>query len=219
MAELRPDLPRLPARLAALPVDERGYPVPWFVAWIDGKPDFRVIGPGKREEAIRFERCWVCGQKLGSHKAFVIGPMCAVNRVSSEPPCHQECAVWSAKACPFLTRPKAHRRETDIPAGTVEPDGCGIDRNPGVALVWTTKRYGIVPDGRGGWLVDVGEPIATLWFAEGREATRAEVEASITSGFPVLEEMAKQDGPKAIAQLAEQLEQAMKLLPAEVAHG
>jgi len=32
-----------------LPIDpDRGYPVPWFVAWVNGKPDFRVIGVGKR---------------------------------------------------------------------------------------------------------------------------------------------------------------------------
>ena len=32
--ELRPDLPPLPGRIAKLPV-YRGYPVPWFVTWMD----------------------------------------------------------------------------------------------------------------------------------------------------------------------------------------
>ena len=40
-------LPPMPSRIAALPVDERGYPVPWFVAWIDGKPEFRCADPAK----------------------------------------------------------------------------------------------------------------------------------------------------------------------------
>jgi hypothetical protein len=38
---LRPELTELPLRMRGLPLDERGYPVPWFVAWIDGKPEFR----------------------------------------------------------------------------------------------------------------------------------------------------------------------------------
>jgi hypothetical protein len=33
----------MPARFARLPADERGYPVPKFVEWIDGKPDFRCV--------------------------------------------------------------------------------------------------------------------------------------------------------------------------------
>lgn len=36
---LRADLPPLPPRMQRLPVDERGYPVSFFVAWPDGKPD------------------------------------------------------------------------------------------------------------------------------------------------------------------------------------
>lgn len=43
----------LPRRMAELPTDHIGRPVPWFVAWIDGKPDFRVIGPGKLQSALR----------------------------------------------------------------------------------------------------------------------------------------------------------------------
>ena len=41
--KLRAELEALPARLHFLPVDERGYPVPWFVAWRDGKPEFRAM--------------------------------------------------------------------------------------------------------------------------------------------------------------------------------
>src|ERR1041385_2432550 len=97
----RTDLPELPARLRKLPV-ERGYPVPWFVAFVDGHYDFRVIGPGKIARAVQENRCWICGDTLGSYLCFPIGPMCAINRVTSEPPSHRECAEWSARACPFL---------------------------------------------------------------------------------------------------------------------
>jgi hypothetical protein len=40
-------LPPPPSRMKVLKLDERGFPVPWFVHWEDGKPDFRIISPGK----------------------------------------------------------------------------------------------------------------------------------------------------------------------------
>lgn len=203
-----------PPSIRALPTDHRGYPVPWFVAWIDGKPDFRVIGEGKLRAAVKGNRCWICGEKLGRMKAFVIGPMCAINRVSSEPPSHLVCAMFSAKACPFLTQPKMRRNEAGLedaqPAG-----GVMIARNPGVALVWATLRFRASPDGHGGVLFDVGTPERVLWFAEGRFATRAEVMASIDSGYPLLEAMAREDGAGGLAALAAARARAMPLVPAE----
>ena len=215
---LHPNMPPLPKRIAKLPVDERGFPVPWFVAWVEGKPDFRVIGPGKREEAYRQELCWVCGQKLGAYKAFLIGPMCAVNRVSAEPPSHVDCAEFSAKACPFLSNPDMRRNEhTPRPEGYREADGIGIARNPGVTLLWgIVGHYKPFPDGQGGFLFDVGTPVAVRWFCRGRPATRAEVMASIDSGLPILKEMAEKDGLAAMEQLGRQVQEALKLVPEDL---
>jgi hypothetical protein len=142
--------------------------VPWFVAWIDGVPDFRVIAPGKIAEAHNHRKCWICGEKVGKYLASVIGPMCAINRVASEPPSHRECAEFAAKACPFLTRPKMRRNERDLPQERCDPAGQHIPRNPGVALIWITKSYRPFHAGNG-VLFEVGEPMETLWFAEGRE--------------------------------------------------
>lgn len=137
---LRPELPRpIPERILALPVG-RGYPVPWFAAAVDGGYDFRVLRPGAVDRAVTYELCWVCGQPLGPWVTFVVGPMCAVNRTSAEPPAHRECAEWSARACPFLVRPHARRREHDLPADAQEPAGIMLRRNPGVALCWHTTR-------------------------------------------------------------------------------
>src|SRR5262245_17055942 len=111
---MRPDLEKIaPARVKRLPVDEsRGFPTPWFVVWVDpdgqrcepgeGKPEFRLADAAKYSKAIRESLCWVCGDKLGRRVYFVIGPMCTINRRSSDPPCHRDCAVFSAQACPFL---------------------------------------------------------------------------------------------------------------------
>ena len=118
----------------------RGYPVPWFVAWLDddgkpaecgaGTPDFRIILEGAAMTAHRFNLCWLCGQRLGSHNAFVVGPVCAVNRTSAEPPMHLDCATWSVQGCPFLTRPHMHRREAGLPEGRRSPQASACDATP-----------------------------------------------------------------------------------------
>jgi hypothetical protein len=203
----------VPDRIAKLPVNDAGYPVPWFVATIDGKPDFRVIAPGRIAAALAQQRCWICGDKMnGPTAAFVIGPMCAVNRVSAEPPSHRECAVYAAKACPFLANPKKRRREGNKPE-SIDPAGEMIARNPGVALVWISRHWKPFRV-HNGVLFDVGAPLHALWFAEGREATRDEVMASIDSGFPILMNMAEKDGPEAVAELNAQRDRAMGLVPA-----
>src|SRR5258708_39459955 len=96
----------IPQRMARLPISPTGFPVPWFVAWVDGVPDFRVIGPDKIVQAVKRNLCWLCGQPKGIHHAFVIGPMCAINRTISEPSSHLECAQFAAVACPFLANPR-----------------------------------------------------------------------------------------------------------------
>lgn len=221
---LRPELPPLPERMRSLPVD-RGYPVPWFVEWIEGDPprpckvgtgvpEFRIMSSERFELARRESRCWVCGEKLGRHAAFTIGPMCAVNRVSAEPPSHVECAVFSARGCPFLSRPHARRREAGMPEGTGQAAGIALMRNPGVALVFVTRDYRAFTPPGGGVLYRLGDPERCEWFCEGRPASRAEVLASIESGLPALRELAEQDGEKAVAELERMTERALALVPA-----
>jgi len=243
---LRPELEKLPARMTALPVDERGYVVPWFVDWLETepcesalygekcglakghaglhdrdavfirirKPEFRAMDPRKWVRAIKEKLCWVCGDRLGRHMTFVAGPMCGINRTSSEPPSHLECAQWSARNCPFLNNPDAIRREDE----TSNPlskcvGGVGIQRNPGMAMLWTTNTYTVFDDGRGGRLLNMGEPASVEWYAEGKLATREQILTSIDSGFPALAEIAlKQDG--AMKYLMECREKFERYIPA-----
>jgi len=208
----------VPAQMARLPQDKHHRPVPWFVAQIGGVPDFRVIKPGAVQAALRHKLCWVCGLPFQRQedRAFLIGPMCAVNRVSAEPPSHEDCAVFSARVCPFLTTPNMTRRDRHMPAETVSPAGTMIRRNPGVALVWVTgyRAWSTFTDGDHGALVDVGEPKRVPWFAHGREATREEILASIGSGLPILRDMAEQQGDEAVAELERMHERALGLVPA-----
>jgi hypothetical protein len=204
-------------RIARLPKDKTGRPVPWFVHWENGTPDFRVIGRGKIREAVTGNLCWVCGIPFARQedRVFLVGPMCAVNRVSSEPPSHQDCAVFSAQHCPFLSVPRMVRRERDM-ENTIRPAGVMLTRNPGAVVAWVTRyRSWNRFTAPGGFLFNIGEPVRTLWFAEGREATRAEVLASIGSGLPALRETAEAQGPDAVAELERAHQDALSLIPAE----
>lgn len=219
MTTLHPSIAHIPRpdRIARLPLDHRGYPVPWFVALVDGQPDHRIVDHAKFRPAVKEHRCWVCGDVLGRYLTFAIGPMCTITRTVSEPPSHKACLAYAVQACPFLARPHAHRREAGLPAGWVEAAGLPIDRNPGVVALWTTRSYQPF-HAPGGVLFRVGEPTDVVWYAEGRQATRPEVQASIDSGLPVLQETAAQDGATAVAALMAHLTQAMAYLPPEQEH-
>lgn len=204
--DLRPELEPLPERMRSLPV-HRGYPVPWFVPWEPDKitgelyPEFRAADQGKRNLAIKCSLCWVCGEKLGSHLAYVIGPMCGITRVTSEPACHLDCATWSARNCPFLSRPDMTRRDLEADyADAQQPPGMHLDRNPGVSCVWVCREYKLFKDGRGGYLIALGDPEAATFWACGRPATRAEIDHSVNTGLPLLIENDKNLSPDDLRQ-------------------
>jgi len=179
--------PDLPARMMGLPVDHRGFPVPWFVAWVDGEPQFPVADGRKLGIAHKFEKCWVCGSPLGRYRASVIGPMCAINRTISEPQSHVDCAIFSARNCPFLSRPRMKRVGAEnLPMGVISAAGNGILRNPGVACVWVERAQSQAFRVGNGVLFRLGDPTEVHWFAEGRAATAREIMESIDSGMPLL---------------------------------
>jgi hypothetical protein len=202
-----------------LPIDKRGYPVPWFVRWINGEPEFRVMDRRRLTQAINERLCWTCGNPLFSEEVFVIGPMCAINRISSEPPSHRECAHYAATACPFLSKPQMTRREVDLPDKQDPARGVMIARNPGVTLLWFCRHHSLMNvRGRAGAgdgvLFQLGRAMKVEWYARGRPATREEVVESINSGFPLLLKAAEEhDGPEGVQALGEQLSAAMKLIP------
>lgn len=215
MESSKVDFSTMPVRLKKLPLDDRGYPVPWFVDWIDGKPEFRAADPQKYIDAIRKKLCWVCGEQLGTYLCFVAGPMCGINRTSAEPPGHLECGRWSAQNCPFLNNPHAVRREDQLVNNEQlreSAPGFAICRNPGVAMLWVTRQYEVFPDGKGGFLITMGEPLSVEWYREGRAATKEEVMASIDAGLPNLEALARLQ-PGATAQLERYKERFQKWLP------
>lgn len=204
----------LPDRMKALPVDKRGFPVPKFVAWFNGEPDFRVVDPEHMVACVNFNRCWICGQQMGRHKAFVIGPMCCVNRVNSEPPSHRECAEFAARACPFLSQPLAQRPDLErkpVQGETQPPAGIMLAHNPGASALWVTRAYRPFKVDNG-ILFDLGDPEDLVFYAKGRRATRAEVDAAVQKGLPKLQMMAEKDGKAAVKELQAKLDQFIRRL-------
>lgn len=110
----------IPRHMAGRPIDGRGFPVPYFVAWLDeqgnempegqGRPDHRVVDVAKMARCVKLGLCWLCGHTLGRWRALVVGPMCLVNRTTPEPDSHVDCAEYAARACPFLANERARRR-------------------------------------------------------------------------------------------------------------
>jgi hypothetical protein len=70
-----------------------------------------------------------------------------------------------------------------------------IVRNPGVTLLWYTRRFTPIQSmhkpelgAHAGVLFQVGRAEKVEWYCQGRAATRAEVLESIESGLPLLYE-------------------------------
>jgi hypothetical protein len=210
----------LPPHMASLPLDHRGFPVPFFVAWQHGKPLFPVMDPAKMQQAHRRDLCWVCGKKNFAFKCFVIGPMCCINEINSEPPSHYQCARFSALNCPFLSKPKMRRVTSTNEAGEIvyqdevmgQPAGMMVERNPGVTCVWVTRSSSVFDAGGGGVLWKLGPPVRTEFYANGRLATRDEVEESVRTGLPILEEAARKDGPGAPEAMQETVARFRKMI-------
>lgn len=102
----------IPPQLAHLKLDERGYPIPYFVPMISGKPNFRYQDPTKRNYCIYQKLCSICGANLRSDDNWIVtGPGGYKNQVTSDAPMHLVCAKFSMEVCPHIHFEKAERKE------------------------------------------------------------------------------------------------------------
>jgi len=115
MFKYRKGLPERPENIAQLPVDERGYPVPYFVAHIDGVPDFRVVDHAKVLNATIEQKCFICGSKLDQLFHFAMGPRSGLLMRTNHAPSHKECIEYSLETCPFILYPNTQRRRAALP--------------------------------------------------------------------------------------------------------
>jgi hypothetical protein len=195
-------------------VDHRGFPVPYFAAWINGQPDHRVVDRRKLAPAVAQNLCWICGEPMGDDRAFVMGPMSAFNRVTTEPAGHWDCGCFAATACPFLTRPRMRRSHKGLEDVDLTPPGGMAQHNPGVCVVWATPTFKptLHRDGKT-HLYQLGPASRVAWYAEGRAATREEVLESLEAIFAEYRPKAQAAGPAALEQLAVYEARALALVP------
>lgn len=179
---LKPGLPELPARIKLLPV-HRGFPVPFFVAKVDGQWDFQIADPEKRRLCINHDLCWICGQPMGVFKTFVMGPVAAMNRITAEPASHVECAEFAVQACPFMVNPSFQRGSTDREEELMPAGGVMLLTNPGVSALWTSKKPPKPRSAAPSVVLEVGEPTVVRWYVMGREATRNQVLVALDAGI------------------------------------
>lgn len=195
MTALLRDVP-MPPRVALLPRGRNGYPVPWFVPQLpDGTRDVRIADPQKFAAALTKSLCWVCGRRLGTKVAFVLGPMCMLNRITAEPPCHRDCAEYSLKVCPMLAVPAMQRRRgTPLPDGVAPIPGVAEEGNPGGAVLWMVRAAGGWRTKRvpGGLLLEVGTPFEVVCYRDGRPATAEEAHHMLNGALPKLQEVSQQ---------------------------
>lgn len=101
----------IPKCLSHLKVDERGYPIPFFVPMVEGKPQFLYMDKQKLDKAIDENLCHICGKKLHKdYHYFVSGPMGLQNKVSSDAAMHRDCAEFALAVCPHMLYKKSERK-------------------------------------------------------------------------------------------------------------
>lgn len=130
----------VPDFLNHLKLDHRGYPVPYFVAYVDGKPDFRLLDAQKQSTCIDKQLCAICGKKLHDKSFYFIGgPLTLHNRISTDTAMHRECGEFSLRSCPHLYFEKADRRPTDIPRNSFQQELQSLDKPTEFFLIRARK--------------------------------------------------------------------------------
>jgi hypothetical protein len=136
----------IPTRMAHLPLDRRGYAIPWGV-YVDGagRPQFTINDDVKREVALARDLCPICGNGLSRGRWFVGGPMSAFHDRGAyiDMPMHDECAHYALKVCPYLAVPSWRKALAEshikaVKAAIVAIDPTMIDDRPGVFVAVMT---------------------------------------------------------------------------------
>ena len=130
----------IPARMAGLRRDARGYPVLYTVLVdLKGTPQFAINDERSRQHCIADDLCPICGQKLLRGRWFIGGPGSAFHPDGwfIDPPMHSECAHYALQVCPWLAAPKYAKR--------LEASRLKAEDSPGIVLIDPTMLPGRPP--------------------------------------------------------------------------
>lgn len=165
-AHLKDGFPELPAQMAQLPKDHRGYPIPWIVMRDRaGQPHFTINDHAKVMQCVDHGLCGICGgfmPKIADRRPhggmwFVGGPGCFLlpNGAFLDPPNHFACAEYALRVCPYLAAPSYARRIDDrtikpgmMPDGVaIVADAAALDARPPLFMLGQTQRYMLLERG------------------------------------------------------------------------
>ena len=130
----------MPEQIAKLPKDERGYPITYIAAYINGKADLGIQDTAKVQSCVREWRCHVCGEKLGKLGYFIAYEPVPKRPRFLDPAVHRDCALYSLQVCPYLANPSAKHRSAKALATDQTDLGEVTGRSHIVVLIGTTGQ-------------------------------------------------------------------------------
>jgi len=95
----------IPLRMAHLPKDKRGFPIPVSILLDnEGTPHFTITDTHKATSCAIADTCHLCGKSLTRAKWLIGGPRCAfhTNGAYLDGPMHLECAQYALNVCPYI---------------------------------------------------------------------------------------------------------------------
>lgn len=143
----------LPATIADLPRDPRGFPIPVVTPRGSGEPAFGGISSPRLIVCGGNDLCGVCGAPLGDEvwvvsdgedvseeaMAAALAKGVPVRNMApqAEAPLHFECGLYAAAVCPFLAHPTARRTEDSVvdARGSLRPERLQLRKIEGFELV------------------------------------------------------------------------------------
>jgi hypothetical protein len=160
-------IPPMPPRIARLPRDRRGYPIPWNVLkGVDDFPIFTVNDSERHLHALRAELCPICGERLGRWRWFVGGIRSAFDPHGAyfDLPGHHECEAFALQVCPYLALPQYLGRidvadPTKLPKDSLTLiDPTMIPERPAVFVSVASDKLEILDVQPGAVLIAPGRP-------------------------------------------------------------
>lgn len=126
----------IPERCASRPLHQ-GLVVPYVSLTIDGTAHLGQTHGLHVAEAIAYQLCQICGQKLDDKAVFLLTATQLEDRFTAEPGMHPECAAYAQRACPMVSgrMPTYSRKVRDHTGTACNEPGCDcggwVTENPG----------------------------------------------------------------------------------------
>jgi hypothetical protein len=174
----------VPAALADLPRDSRGYPVPHGV-WRNpetGEHDFRILDQQLRLQSLKEKRCGVSGKLLREGEYwFIGGPTSVAGRLFIDGPMLFEVAEFSLMTCPHLALSASQYRRSGV-EDRFHPAGTNLDKPP-ILMLGMSRSYQL-EESEDFVYVRAGPWRAISWWQAGRRLSKTEAVATLARVAP-----------------------------------